>query len=120
MRIIRALSDMDSSLDPAVERLVRQRLEMLAEYEEELARFIITEPGDTIADVEKEIGFAFSEALWEWVIDHGGLFEAPFITSDDGSGNVLLVKDGEGVDPELVSLCRANAEPAASTKSGMI
>lgn len=120
MRIIRALSDLDSSLDPAVERLVRRRLEMLAEFEEELARFIIPEPLDSMAEVEREIGFPFADAPWEWVIDHGGLFEAPFITSDDGRGNVLLVKDGEGIDPKLISLCRANAEPAASTDSGMI
>lgn len=111
MRIIRTLSDLDSTLDPTVERLVRERLDMLAEYDEELARFIVPEPGDCMEAVEEEIGFPFADPSWEWMIDHGGLFEAPFILSDDGFAHVLLVTDSDGIDPGLITLCRAHAEP---------
>jgi len=120
MRVIRTLSDLDSTLDLAVDRVVRERLDMLAEYDEELARFIIPEPGDSMAAVEKEIGFPFADPSWEWMIDHGGLFEAPFIMSDDGYAHVLLVTDSDGIDPELIALCRTNAEPAGDTDTALI
>ncbi len=120
MRIITTLSDLDSTLDPAVDRLVRERLDMLAEFEEDLARFIIPEPGDSLAAVEKEIGFPFAEPSWESMIDHGGLYEAVFIISDDGFGHVLLVTDSDGINPELIALCRVNAEPAGHTDTGLI
>lgn len=114
MRIITKLSDLDGSLDPSVESLVRQRLEMLAEYgDEDVGRFIIPEAGDSMAVVEQEVGFPFAEPAWEWVIDHGNLFEAPFILSDDGYGHVLIVNDEPGIDPALLILLRAHAEPAS-------
>lgn len=120
MRIIRTLSDLDSAVGPAVERLVRERLDMLAEYDEDLARFIIPEAGDSMAAVEKEIGSPFANPSWEWMVDHGGLFEAPFIMSDDGYAHVLLVTESDGIDPELITLCRANAEPAGDTDTALI
>lgn len=113
MRIITKLSELDGTLHPAVNCLVRQRLEMLAEYgDEEMGRFIIPEAEDSMAAVEHEVGFPFAEPAWEWVIDHGNLYEAPFILSDDGYGHVLIVRDAPGIDPALLTLLRAYAEPA--------
>lgn len=121
MRIFTKLSDLDGTLDPAVESLVRQRLEMLAEYgDEEVGRFIIPEAGDSMAVVEQEVGFPFAEPAWEWVIDHGNLFEAPFILSDDGYAHVLIVKDELGIDPALLTLLRAHAEPASYPDTSLI
>lgn len=121
MHIITKLSDLDGTLDPAVDRLVRQRLEMLAEYgDEELGRFIIPEAGDSMTAVEQDVGFPFAEPAWEWVIDHGNLFEAPFILSDDGYAHVLIVMDAPGIDPALLDLLRACAEPASCPDSGPI
>lgn len=121
MRIIRKLSDLDGTLDPAVESLVRQRLEMLAEYgDEEMGRFLIPEAGDGIATVEREVGFPFADPSWEWVIDHGNLYEAPFILSDDGYGHVLIVRDDPGIDRALIAVLCAHAEPASCPDSGPI
>ena len=121
MRIIRTLSDLDNTLAPAVDRLVRERFAMLAEYDEDLVRFIIPEPGDSMAAIEKQIGFPFDDPSWEWIIDHGGgLFEAPFIISDDGFAHVLLVTDRPGINPQLIALCRANAEPTGATDISLI
>jgi hypothetical protein len=112
MKIIQKLSDLDGTLPPAVEALVRERLEMLAEFDEELARFIIPEPGDDMAAVENELGASLSARGWEFITDHGKFWEAPFILSDDGYGLVLIVVDAPDIDPALIALCRANAESA--------
>jgi hypothetical protein len=45
----------------------------------------------------------------EWIADHGSWFEAVYILSDDGFGVVLFVQNDEGVDPELLAMCREYA-----------
>jgi hypothetical protein len=112
MRIIRSIDDLDADLTPGLQCLVAQRLEMLAEYGEDLARVLIPQSGDTMADVEKAIGLPLT--AWECVLDHGGLYEAPFVLDDYGHGILLLVPDEEGIDPSLLSACRSNAQPANS------
>ncbi|MBC2653286.1 hypothetical protein [Novosphingobium aerophilum] len=121
MRIIRSLSDLDSTIDPAVEHLVRQRLEMLAEYgDDELAVIFIPEAGDSLADVEQATGLTFADPAWEWVLDHGTLYEAPLIISDDGFAHVLIVTDTPGFDPDMLSHLRAHAQAAHDPDSSLI
>ncbi|WP_298200378.1 hypothetical protein [Novosphingobium sp.] len=121
MRIIRSLSDLDSTIDPAVTRLVRKRLEMLAEYgDDELAVIFIPEAGDSLADVEQATGLTFADPAWEWVLDHGKLYEAPLIISDDGFAHVLIVTDAPGIDPDMLSHLRAHAQAANDPNSSLI
>lgn len=121
MRIITKLSDLDGTLDPAVDSLVRQRLEMLAEYgDDELAVIFIPEAGDSLADVEQATGLCFADPAWEWVLDHGKLYEAPLILSDDGFAHVLIVTDRPGIDPELLSHLRVHAQAANDPDSSLI
>ena len=121
MRIIRSLSDLDATLDPAAERLIRMRLEMLAEYsDDELAVIFIPEAGDSLANVEQATGLSFADPAWEWVLDHGKLYEAPAILSDDGFAHVLIVTDKPGIDPELLSHLRAHAQAANDPDSSLI
>jgi hypothetical protein len=120
MRIICKLSDLDGTLDPTVERLVRQRLEMLAEYgDDELAVIFIPEAGDSLAGVEQATGLTFADPAWEWVLDHGKLYEAPLIISDDGFAHVLIVPDAPGIDPQMLCHLRAHAQAANDPNSNV-
>jgi hypothetical protein len=78
----------------------------------DLATFVIVDPENSLAEVEAVIGFPIQGDYppWEWVLDHGGAFEAPVITSDDGSGIVLIVPYRNGVDPALFKVLSSTAE----------
>jgi len=105
MLIITDPSDMD---DPHLQRILRQRFEQLAEYGcpiSELARFHIVRPGD---DVTKLFDGS-NNPPFEWIEDHGGWFEAPIIMDDSGFGHVYFIPDCEGINPDLLSLCRRYA-----------
>lgn len=112
---------LDSPIDPRLRRLLEERRDQLlsdtgGDYElGELARFIVVEPHDTIADIEAAAGYpVVTTPAFEWVADHGNYFEAVTVLADDGFGVVLFVPDSEGVDPVLLSLLRshANSSPA--------
>lgn len=112
---------LDSSLPPDIKRLLQVRCDLI-----DLATFVIVSPGDAIEAVEAAAGIPiitnlvdgsrFGETDFqpsaEWVADHGGLFEAPFILSDDGAGVVLIVPDADGVDTTLLALMRTYGERA--------
>lgn len=111
MRIIRTLSDLDSTLAPAVASLVRERLNMIADCgDDELATiYIINDPTDTLDALERVRGRPFAD--WEYLVRHpGGWFEAVVITCDDGAGDVILMPDRADFDCALLTLCRDNAE----------
>ena len=100
----------DARLGPRMKALLEKRRdEMLSDGIEfgDIARWLIIEPGDAIPEIETATGFPIG--AWEWVHDHGGVFEAPIILSDDGFGIVLIVPDNEGVAPELLDLLRRGA-----------
>lgn len=108
---------LDSSVDPAVKLLLRLRRDQLLSdtgnaYDlGELAHFIVVAPNDALADIEVELNYPIlPDPPWEWVRDHGQLFEAPIIVSDDGFGIVLIVPDRDGVDAELIGLLRRDAK----------
>jgi len=117
---------LDGPSDTMLKRLLAQRSAQLSEFGTdlgELACFIVVQPGDTLSDIETAMGFPITADFvdgipygeegfmpsWEWIADHGGWFEAVWILSDDGYGHVLFVQDQEGVDPQLLSLCREQA-----------
>jgi hypothetical protein len=97
----------DAPLPPAVKRLLALRADLI-----DLAIFVIVDPSDSLGSIETAAGFPINDAFppWEWVLDHGGVFEAPIITSDDGSGIVLIVPDSDDIDPALLTMLRNNAE----------
>jgi hypothetical protein len=109
---------LDSPLDNAIKRLLTVRRDELAEYVEndiaELAHWIVVDPGDSAEAIDTVAGFPIvTKPAFEWVMDHGGLFELPTILSDNGFGVVLFVPDIDGIDPTLLTLCRERAEPSA-------
>ena len=112
---------LDSCLAENIKRLLVARADLI-----DLATFIIPAPGDSMADIEAAAGIPIATNFidgarygdpefvpsHEWVMAHDGLYEIPYVLSDDGSGVVLIVPDCEGVDPVLLSLARDHAIPA--------
>lgn len=100
-----------SNIDRRIAGILLLRRELI-----DLATFVVVQCGDALPAVVTAIGYAIESAFqpWEWVLDHDGVFEAPVITSDDGSGVVLIVPDIESIDTTLRDLLRGCAENADS------
>lgn len=106
---------LDSPIDPDLKALLRTRRDQLMEYGDlsELGIFVIIQQGDTMTAIEEAVGWPIlmdGIPAFEWVQRHGTIFEMPFVLSDSGAGHVLIVPDGEGIDPTLLELCRAYAD----------
>jgi hypothetical protein len=127
-----------SSLNPQIERLLRLRVEQLTGYEgynlDDLALFVIVEPGDRLPDVESAVGISLTVNIvdgarwpsrdftpnWEVCERFGHIWECVWVTDDSGYGTVALLEDREGVDPVLLDLCRTFGQPGdLSTTAGL-
>lgn len=118
---VRSAADMAAILkappDTTVSEILLDHVARLSEYEgyslEELAHFLIVQPGDQICDVDRALGFDILSALPELATLHAGWWELTFVPSDDGlGGRVVLIKDVPGLDTQLASYCRRHAQPA--------
>lgn len=118
----------DTSLDPDLCRLLAVRARQLEDDTEpdvelgDLAHFHVVQPDDDTAAVNATLGFPVDVNLvdgvrfghpdftpsYEWIEDHGGVWEIAFVLSDDGFGHVLLVPDRPGIDVRLLALCRSH------------
>lgn len=81
---------------------------------------VVAQPGDTETSIRRELGFSplrntwtgarFGTPKYEPCFDvlqpHPGFWEVIWTLGNDGFAFVLFVEDAEGVEPELLSLCR--------------
>ena len=116
MLILKSPSSFDSITDPDILRLVKLRYSQLGD--EMFGSVIIMEQGDTILDIEKEIGFSILTNLFddisypdpdfmpscEALEDHGDFYEMLFILGD-GDEAVEIFIPKHGVDNELLAMC---------------
>ena len=99
--------------------LLRLRRDQLGGDITDQAHFVVVQPTDTPADLERTIGFSvfqnpadgsrageldFSPG-WEWIEDHGYAYELCFIMDDSGFGHVVIISKEQGIDPELLNFC---------------
>jgi hypothetical protein len=117
-----ALAD---AIDPHLRTLLQRRFSTLKKGEYDLTNdteLIVIDVGDTEQDIIRHVGFSplvepidgirFGEEgftpFWDWLVRHEGWFE---LTISFGStfAYVLLIRDGGGVDPRLLQLCRCYA-----------
>jgi hypothetical protein len=117
---------LNSPVDDRIKSLLLERQDQLGHTIWDTAGFVIVQPSDSLADLEKCIGFSvfqnpvdgsrFGEPdytpAWEWIEDHGFAFEAAFILTDDFA-HVLVVQKQEGVPAELLDLCTTYASEHA-------
>ena len=109
-------SQLNTIINPDIHKLVTLRLTQLGPN---LATpMIIIEPGDSLSDIEEEIGFPILTNLFddisypdpdfmpccEVLEDHGGCYEMLFIFGD-GEEAVEIFIPKTGIDPSLLAMC---------------
>ncbi len=130
MLIINDQTSLDRALalpiEPRVKGLITERVRQLNSDGfdfTEIANFIVVQPGDSLAAVEKALGFSpFQNPVdgrvwpdpefapgWEWLADHGHTYEMVFILDDSGFGHVLLIENRPLQNRLLRMLCAAYA-----------
>jgi hypothetical protein len=116
MFIIQKPSQLHHITDPDILKLVTLRLSQLGSTL--TAPMIIMEPGDSLSDIEKEIGFPILTNLLDDITypdpdfmpscevleDHGGCYEMVFILGD-GEEAIEIFIPKTGVDTALLSMC---------------
>ena len=107
-------------IDLRLKQLLIERRDQLGGNITDKARFVIVQPGDNPNALEAELSFSVFQNPgdgtrfgdpdftpgWEWIEDHGFCFELVFIFTDDGFAHVALIQNAQGIDPELLKLCR--------------
>ena len=113
---IRNPSQLNTIIDTDIHKLVTLRLAQLGSTL--TAPMIIMQTGDSLSDIEKEIGFPILTNLFddisypdpdfvpscEALEDHGGCYEMLFIFCD-GEEAVEIFIPKNGVDASLLSMC---------------
>ena len=117
MLILKSLSSFDSITDPDILRLAKLRHSQLGD--ELFVAVIIIEAGDSLWNIEEEIGFSILTNLFddvrypdldfvpcfEALEDHGTFYEILFIFGDGDDGTVEIFIPKVGVDPLLLAMC---------------
>jgi hypothetical protein len=102
-----------STTDAELADLIACRVQELSDYEVqdlgELAHLFVIEPGDTLAQINHELGVALSERPIDIIETHAHWFEITIVLRDDGFGVVLYVPALAEIDPDLLTLCRSRA-----------
>lgn len=128
MQIIRTAAEAAKLTDPVLRHLIEATITALSEdypYDPDvLGYFLIVEPGDTISELDAQIGVSILANRWtgirfdapgytqhfEVLDEHAGYFEMVFIVSDDGNGIEMFIPK-RGVAPELLVMCARYAVP---------
>ena len=135
MQVIRDPASTAKIANPEIRRLVEQRIDDLGKEPSDLGKepfdlatlgyFLIVEPGDTLDAVDAQLGFPilanrFSgirfghpgfTPSFELVESFSGCFDMVFILDDSGYGIEVFIPS-EGVDPDLLAMCKRYAMPA--------
>lgn len=116
MIVIRTAEDMACVLattpDTQMKELLTAHAERLADYDlEDVAEFVIVQPGDTLDAIEEACQLRLVEgdtflSPVELITEHALWYEVVWILSDDGFGLVLLVNKAEGTEPQVLAACR--------------
>ena len=117
MLILKSPSSFDSITDPDILSLVKLRHVQLGD--ELFGSVIIVEAGDSLSDIEEEIGFSILTNLFddvrypdpdfvpcfEAMEDHGAFYEMVFILSDGDDGTVEIFIPKTVVGNDLLAMC---------------
>jgi hypothetical protein len=111
------MSQLNLVTDADILDLLRLRFGQL-DLDTNVSMFIV-EPGDSISDIEEEIGFCILTNLFddvrfpdpdfvpcfEALEDHGGCYEMLFLFSDGDDDAIEIFIPKTGVDPLLLAMC---------------
>ena len=123
MIVVRDLQSTHQISNPDIRALVEQRINDLggeAFDADSLGYFLVFETGDTIAAIQEQVGFnilynritsirydatGFSPSF-EFVEEFPDCYDMVSVLRDDGFGVELFIPKGEGIDPDLIAMCR--------------
>ena len=109
-----------------IKQLVQQRINDLggeAFDSNELGYFLVVEIGDTIEAIQAQLGFdllrnrftgirfnatGFTPSF-EFIEEFPACYDMVFVLDDTGIGVEILVPKEEGIDPDLIAMCRMYA-----------
>ena len=132
MKIIDGTSLATAEIDPSIRSMLEIRYAQILDGEpynyDQHGYMIVVEPRDSMASLEQFSGMKlfhdiFTGVPWndpdyspafEVAEEHPGCFELVYILNDDGFAITVWIPKSEGIDPELLSLCRTYAIPATS------
>ena len=127
MQIIRDPADAIRIADPELRALVEKAIRDLSPdgpYDpDELGYFLIVQPGDSLDAISTQIGFPIMAnrctgirfgqpdftPSFELVDEQAGYYDMVFIISDDGYGIEVFIPKTDGVDAELLAMCKRYA-----------
>ena len=93
---------------------------------------VVVEPGDTVEQLEQEIGLPILHGLFDDIPfgdedftpcfeileeqsnESSTVYEMVFISNDDGFATTVFVPATEGTDSRLLAMCRSFAKPAVT------
>lgn len=122
--------------DPYIRELVSLRWSQVLAGEpydyDRHGEMVVVEPGDTVEQLEQEIGLPILHGLFddlpyghpdfapcfdileEHHHESHTFYEMVFIGNDDGAATAVFVPDTEGISGDLLALCRSFATPAVT------
>ena len=129
MIVVRELSSTQEIKHSHIKQLVQQRINDLggeAFDSNELGYFLVVEAGDSIEAIRATVGFdilhnrftgiRFNAAgftpSFEFIEELPACYDMVFVLDDTGIGVEIFVPKEEGIDPDLIAMCRMYAYTA--------
>ena len=122
--------------DPYIRDLVALRFSQILAGEpydyDRHGYMVVVEPGDTVEQLEQEIGLPILHGLFDDIPfgdddftpcfdileehrnEQSAAYEMVFISNDDGFATTVFVPDAEGTDSRLLAMCRSFATVTCS------
>jgi hypothetical protein len=127
--VVRDLPTIDQISNLQIRELVQQRIKDLGGESfdsNELGYFLVVESSDTIEAIQKQVGFNILQnrftgirfnatgftPSFEFVEEFPACYDMVFVLDDTGIGVELFVPKEEGIDPDLIAMCRMYAYTA--------
>ena len=129
MIVVRDVSTIDQISNPAIRELVQQRINDLGGESfdsNELGYFLVVESSDTLEALSAQLGFdmlrnrftgirfnatGFTPSF-EFIEEFPACYDMVFVLDDTGIGVEIFVPKEEGIDPDLIAMCRMFAYTA--------
>ena len=129
MNVVRDHSTIDQISNPAIRELVQQRINDLGGESfdsNELGYFLVVESSDTLEALSAQLGFdilrnrftgirfnytGFTPSF-EFIEELPACYDMVFVLDDTGIGVEIFVPKEEGIDPDLIAMCRMYAYTA--------
>lgn len=126
MIVVRNLQSADQISNTAIRALVRQRINDLggdAFNTDALGYFVVIEAGDTIEAIHVQVGFNILHnrfngirygrpgftPLFEFIEEFSACYDIVIVLDDSGFGTELFVPKEDGIDADLIAMCRMYA-----------